>query len=68
MTIVELAHYLKVSVSCLYKNKKKIPHGKVGSMYRFYKPAIDAWMAEGGSLDGELASKAATAILDSCKT
>lgn len=54
MTIDDLAAYLQVSKSSLYKLAQggKIPGQKVGKHWRFHKDAIDAWLRGGG--DGSL--------------
>jgi len=46
LTIEELAAYLKIPKSTLYKlvREGKIPAQKVGRHWRFRKPAIDAWL------------------------
>lgn len=46
MTIAELAVYLKMSRSTLYKLAQKgtVPGQKVGRHWRFHKGAIDAWL------------------------
>jgi len=46
MTIVELAKYLKISRSTLYKlsQEGKVPAQKVGRHWRFHKDAVDAWL------------------------
>jgi len=46
MTIEELAEYLKVSKSSLYKlaQQGKVPGQKVGKHWRFHREAIDAWI------------------------
>lgn len=51
MTIDDLAAYLQVSKSSLYKlaQEGKVPGQKVGKHWRFHKTAIDAWLIEGGS-------------------
>jgi len=48
LTIEELATYLKISKSSLYKivREGKIPAQKVGRHWRFRKPAIDRWLEE----------------------
>jgi len=48
MTIDELASYLKISKSTLYKvvREGKIPSQKVGRHWRFRKKAIDRWLEE----------------------
>ena len=50
MTIDELAVYLQVSKSSLYKLAQdgKVPGQKVGRHWRFRKTAIDAWLNAGG--------------------
>ena len=46
MTIGELAKYLKVSKSTLYKlcQDGKVPGQKVGRHWRFHKAVIDHWL------------------------
>lgn len=46
MTIEELATYLQVSKSSLYKlaQEGKVPGQKVGRHWRFHKTAIDQWL------------------------
>ena len=48
MTIAELAEYLKVSKSTLYKlvQEGKVPGQKVGRHWRFRKETIDHWLDE----------------------
>ena len=48
MTIAELAKYLKVSKSTLYKlvQEGKVPGQKVGRHWRFRKETIDHWLDE----------------------
>lgn len=48
MTIEELAEYLKVSRSTLYKlaQEGKVPGQKVGRHWRFHRDIIDTWLAE----------------------
>jgi excisionase family DNA binding protein len=48
MTIEELAEYLKIPKSTLYKQAqdRKIPGQKIGKQWRFSKAAIDRWMNE----------------------
>jgi excisionase family DNA binding protein len=45
-TIDELAEYLKLSKSTLYKlaQEGKIPGQKVGRHWRFHKAVIDRWL------------------------
>lgn len=49
MTIDELAVYLQVSKSSLYKLAQdgKVPGQKVGRHWRFHRAAIDAWLGKG---------------------
>lgn len=46
LTIDELAAYLKISKSTLYKlvREGKIPSQKIGRHWRFRKKAIDQWL------------------------
>ena len=46
MTIEELAVYLKLSKSTLYKlcQEGKVPGQKVGRHWRFHKEMIDQWI------------------------
>ncbi len=48
MTIDELACYLQLSKSTLYKlaQERKVPGQKVGKHWRFRKEAIDRWLDE----------------------
>ncbi len=48
LTIDELAAYLKIAKSTLYKlvREGKIPSQKVGRHWRFRKGAIDRWLEE----------------------
>ena len=48
MTIDELADYLKIAKSSLYKLAQdgKLPAQKVGKHWRFSRDAIDKWLAE----------------------
>ena len=48
LTIEELAIYLKISKSTLYKlvREGKIPSQKIGRHWRFRKGAIDHWLEE----------------------
>jgi excisionase family DNA binding protein len=48
LTIDELATYLKISKSTLYKlvREKKIPSQKIGRHWRFLKEIIDKWLAD----------------------
>lgn len=48
MTIDELAEYLKVAKSTLYKLAQggRVPGQKVGKHWRFHRGAIDAWLKD----------------------
>lgn len=57
MTMDELAEYLKISKSTLYKLavESKLPGTKIGKRWRFHKDAIDEWVKRGpGTPAGEL--------------
>lgn len=53
LTIEELALYLKVAKSTLYKlaQEGRLPAQKVGRHWRFQKVAIDRWMARGAEYE-----------------
>ena len=46
MTIDDLARYLQISKSSLYKLAQdgKVPGQKVGKHWRFHKDAVDRWL------------------------
>jgi excisionase family DNA binding protein len=46
LTIDELAEYLKISKSTLYKlaQIKAVPGQKVGRHWRFHRDAVDQWL------------------------
>ena len=48
LTIDELAEYLKIPKSTLYKlvREGSVPCKKVGKHWRFHKDAIDAWLRQ----------------------
>jgi excisionase family DNA binding protein len=48
MTVVEVAQYLHVHPSTIYRllRKKEIPAFRVGSDWRFNRESIDAWRTE----------------------
>ena len=48
LTIEELADYLRIPKSTLYKlvREGKIPSQKIGRHWRFRKGAIDSWLDE----------------------
>jgi len=50
MTIEELAIYLKIAKSTLYKlaQEGKVPGQKVGKHWRFRKDTINRWLDEQG--------------------
>jgi excisionase family DNA binding protein len=49
MTMDELAEYLKISKSTLYKlaTEDKLPGEKIGKRWRFHKDAVDEWVKRG---------------------
>jgi len=49
MTMDELAEYLKISKSTLYKlaTDNKLPGTKIGKRWRFHKDAVDEWVKHG---------------------
>jgi len=51
MTIDDLAKYLKLSTSTLYKlcAEGKVPGHKVGRHWRFHRAVIDQWLGHGGN-------------------
>lgn len=53
LTIDELAEYLKIAKSTLYKlaQQGRIPAQKVGRHWRFRKAAIDRWLERSGGPD-----------------
>ena len=57
MTIEEVAEYLRIPRSSLYKlaQEGKIPCRKVGRHWRFRRETIDRWLEEspGGGKDGK---------------
>lgn len=48
MTLDDLAVYLKISKSTLYKLlvDKRVPGQKIGKKWRFHKTAIDQWLMQ----------------------
>ena len=54
LTIEDLAHYLKIPKSTLYKlaQEGKVPGQKVGRHWRFRKEAIDRWLEKRGPENG----------------
>jgi excisionase family DNA binding protein len=60
MTIDELAAYVKVSKSTLYKlvQNGKVPGQKIGKHWRFRREAIDRWLdADSGDAQGQTKRK-----------
>jgi len=59
MTIEDLAAYLQISKSTLYKlvQEGKLPGQKVGKRWRFHKEAIDQWLKQHPDSAREPASK-----------
>ena len=53
LTIEELAAYLKISKSTLYKltRRGEVPCQKIGRHWRFRKEAIDRWLEETRAVD-----------------
>ena len=53
LTIEELAAYLKISKSTLYKlaQEGKIPGQKVGRHWRFHRSTIDRWIGNARPLE-----------------
>jgi len=51
MTIDDLASYLQLSKSSLYKLAQagRVPGQKVGRHWRFHKSAVDIWLSSGGN-------------------
>lgn len=54
LTIDELAGYLKVAKSTLYKlaQEGRLPAQKVGRHWRFHKGAIDRWLEQSRGREG----------------
>ena len=54
LTIDELAAYLKIAKSTLYKlaQEGRLPGQKVGKHWRFRKVSIDRWLEENNHGDG----------------
>lgn len=53
LTLQELAVYLKIPESSLYKivREGKVPAQKVGKHWRFSRAAIDAWISQKNKVD-----------------
>lgn len=59
LTIDELARYLKVSKSTLYKlcQAGQVPGRKIGRHWRFSRTVIDEWLKQTGILGGGKAKR-----------
>ena len=53
MTVPEVARYLKVSESTVYRlvRQGRMPARKVGGGWRFYRRRIDEWLQKTGTDD-----------------
>jgi excisionase family DNA binding protein len=51
LTIDDLAEYLKISKSTLYKLAQEgaLPGQKVGRHWRFHREAVDQWLSHGAT-------------------
>ncbi|MBC8505981.1 MAG: helix-turn-helix domain-containing protein [Chloroflexi bacterium] len=49
MTVSEVAEYLRMGQSTIYKllKEKRIPAFKIGGSWRFKRTALDKWIAQG---------------------
>lgn len=63
LTIPELADYLKISQSTLYKlaQEGKVPGQKVGKHWRFHRDAIDEWLKRFGPLSSSTRARTSSA-------
>jgi excisionase family DNA binding protein len=54
MTISDLAEYLQVSKSSLYKlvQTGRVPGQKVGKHWRFHKQSVDEWLKRSNRSEG----------------
>jgi excisionase family DNA binding protein len=52
LTIDQLADYLQITKSTLYKlvQAGRVPGKKVGRQWRFHRDAVDSWLARGPDL------------------
>lgn len=59
MTISDLAVYLQMSQSSLYKlvQRGSVPGHKVGRHWRFHKVSIDSWLQESSAKAARLTKK-----------
>lgn len=55
MTIEEVAEYLRIPVSSVYKlaQEGKIPAQKVGRHWRFHRPTLTKWIAREALVDSQ---------------
>lgn len=53
MTIAEVAEFLKIPTSSVYKlaQEGKIPSQKVGRHWRFHRPTLVGWVSQGLKLN-----------------
>jgi len=54
MTVREVAHYLRVHPSTIYRllKQKRIPAFRVGKVWRFNREIIDRWGLEPQKIEG----------------
>jgi len=66
LTIEELASYLKIAKSTLYKlvREGKVPSQKIGRHWRFRKRAIDHWLEEVRANESNSRGSTQTAVRD----
>jgi excisionase family DNA binding protein len=61
MTVIQLADYLQIHVSTVYRMLKRGDFNsctfRVGSDHRFIKSAVDAWIAARGVVEGPEAGR-----------
>jgi excisionase family DNA binding protein len=62
LTLEEAACYLRISEALLKKEVTlgRVPGRKVGEHWRFFKPALDQWLANSQDLNTNLLSMAGT--------
>jgi len=55
MTIIDLAAYLKLSKSTLYKlaQEGKVPGQKIGKHWRFHRQVIEQWLIGNDTRNGK---------------
>ena len=66
LNIDELALYLRVAKSSLYKlcQEGKIPGQKVGRVWRFRKQAIDSWLEQTPGLESNVGNRATSGSVE----